>query len=165
MKNSNKYLNLTSIITFALAFPLSVITTTSAVQAQSADYKSWSGAHCQAAFGGQEGDLKKQHYGIVNQSNYKRTVVCGLSRDNVVNTNGTKNAYAYVVTEHSSHSTTCWLRETSVSGGDIDVRQVSRTGTGYLYLDTQRSTRNGSRTLTCDLPRKARLTNIRIQEH
>ena len=163
-----------------LVLPASILMLSPASYA--ADWKVWSGGMCQAYFGEQETDFRKESRGIFNLSDKNRAITCGLTRDNVHNTNGAQVKIIYAPDPSSSQRFKCVVYESqpsSAGGACADLPsgegqcRVFAVGEPYqagqsmyvMKIKTVKSFKFGHRTLSCNVPAKGRIVNIQMLEY
>lgn len=146
----------------SVMLPLSLLVSQSA---QAYDLKVYSGAMCQAFYGSQEARFNKQWDGIKNISGTASWVMCGIVRDNQQTIIGSNGFQAWVKAPGAAQ-TVCYHSERSrTTSVEVQTKALSRTGTGFLNLDTGLSQANGQRILACKLPPNGILSTIYYWEH
>jgi len=104
-----------------------------------------------------------------NSTTRQAFVVCPLVRDNLTNTNGTKdvkiNVYRNPNYAQAKFSCTLYSRTETGNYIESDTGFFNGFGKGYIGLDMDKGTQYGNYTVRCSILRKSNLYNIVMLEH
>lgn len=162
MKGLTKFL----VITFVTATAtLSVNAAKATGNGQRTDSKVHAGAFCQAIIGTQVGDITTFPAGIRNASQQARAVTCPILRDNVLNTDGTRNVRVRINNPPGQRfSCTLYSIDPLFNSTANNSASTTTPGKQELSLDVNTSQRTGYYVVDCSVPSGGFIYNYLVQE-